>query len=605
MDRAEIQAIELEGFRSYRSRVMVAFDPSSGLKYLTGQNQVTPRLEANGAGKTSLWLAMAWCITGVLPRGLRIGDVLSWGKSSMTVSTEWLVNGELHVITRAGPPERLTLNGKTVRQQDIDWLLRTSPRRFFHTVLFGQGADAFPDLSNPERSALFDEIMDLDAWLRRSDAAKKDANKATLARIDLERDMARLEGRLEGLGSLEELRTRADAWQAAQDARIDKSIQEVEQAEAGLLEARQTLDSRKAALAELPALDNLRKTIQRYQKQIAEFDAEYKMLFAKQRELQERSDLYAKEALCPTCGQQWTREHRTKHRDTLQVSVGVITGSIQTLNGRTGAARRQCDAVEANLRTAERKHTFLEEQVRDAEFRIRQLKDRIDAGGAMVERMMEEDNPHAARIHTMEDEQRKVEQARQALAADIAARNADTEVAEFWQKAFQRIRLFQTRRVLAQLEIQTTTEAWALGLTNWKVTYATERENKSGTFGFGIHILITPPGSEQPIPWPAWSGGEKQRLRRAISIAFAELIQRMCGVSYGLEVWDEPSAGLTSGGIQDLLQTLATRAEQRGKAIWVVDHAALAYSGFEEVWRVVKTDAGSTVVRVNATEQQQ
>ena len=73
------------------------------------------------------------------------------------------------------------------------------------------------------------------------------------------------------------------------------------------------------------------------------------------------------------------------------------------------------------------------------------------------------------------------------------------------------------------------------------------------------------------------------------------MIQRMSGVRYTFENWDEPSAWLSQEGIEDLLESLRERAVVAKKAIWIVDHRALGSGGFSQVWQAVKTDSGSSL----------
>ena len=75
----------------------------------------------------------------------------------------------------------------------------------------------------------------------------------------------------------------------------------------------------------------------------------------------------------------------------------------------------------------------------------------------------------------------------------------------------------------------------------------------------------------------------------------------MAGVRFGFEVWDEPTAWLSSEGIEDLVECLAYRSSTTNKSVWLVDQRAHEVSSFTEIWRVTKTADGSKVSRI-ATE---
>ena len=169
---------------------------------------------------------------------------------------------------------------------------------------------------------------------------------------------------------------------------------------------------------------------------------------------------------------------------------------------------------------------------------------------------------------------------------------------DFWKAAFKRVRLFMVKRVLAQLEVETASAAIALGLIDWKISFSTELETKSGSVRPGIHITVKSPISPT-APWEVWSGGEGQRVRLAVALGLASLIQRLAGVSIGFEVWDEPSAWLSQEGIEDLLTCLKHRVQITGKSVWLCDHRALSQGAFDEVWQVSKTREGSQIAMIS------
>ena len=76
-------------------------------------------------------------------------------------------------------------------------------------------------------------------------------------------------------------------------------------------------------------------------------------------------------------------------------------------------------------------------------------------------------------------------------------------------------------------------------------------------------------------------------------MGLASLIQRWSGVRWNFEVWDEPTAWLSARGVENLLDSLAYRAEAQGKSILLADHRSLAHSGFVESYMVTKDAQGS------------
>jgi DNA repair exonuclease SbcCD ATPase subunit len=135
----------------------------------------------------------------------------------------------------------------------------------------------------------------------------------------------------------------------------------------------------------------------------------------------------------------------------------------------------------------------------------------------------------------------------------------------------------------------------------WKVQLATETETKSGTVKLGVQIIVSSPKST--AAWEAWSGGESQRLRLAMALGLASMIQRASGSWWNLEIFDEPSTFLSTEGVEHLLETLDYRAGVAKKAIWIVDHVALTYANFKEIWSMVKDPVEGSKVRMEARQE--
>jgi hypothetical protein len=56
---------------------------------------------------------------------------------------------------------------------------------------------------------------------------------------------------------------------------------------------------------------------------------------------------------------------------------------------------------------------------------------------------------------------------------------------------------------------------------------------------------------------------------------------------------------LSAPGVENLLEVLDYRADSQQKAIWIVDHTALTYTNFKEVWMAVKGPEGTKITTQN------
>jgi energy-coupling factor transporter ATP-binding protein EcfA2 len=131
-----------------------------------------------------------------------------------------------------------------------------------------------------------------------------------------------------------------------------------------------------------------------------------------------------------------------------------------------------------------------------------------------------------------------------------------------------------------------------LGLTDWRVEFDIERENKSGGVTKGFSVLLYPPKRDKPIRFESYSGGETQRLRLAGDLGLANLIMERAGLTSMIEVYDEPASFLSAEGLLDVAETLHQRALTHGKRIFLIDHSTMDFGDAERLL-VVKDERGS------------
>jgi DNA repair exonuclease SbcCD ATPase subunit len=167
----------------------------------------------------------------------------------------------------------------------------------------------------------------------------------------------------------------------------------------------------------------------------------------------------------------------------------------------------------------------------------------------------------------------------------------------FWVRGFKEVRLQLIAEALEQLEIEANSELMELGLIDWELRFDVDSETKKGTLSRGFSVSVLSPHNDERVPWEAWSGGESQRLRIGAQCGLANLIRDRTGCDLPLEVWDEPTEGLSEEGITDLMNALKERAIREGRTIWVVDHRSLGYGGFDGTVTVVKDDKGSRIIQ--------
>jgi DNA repair exonuclease SbcCD ATPase subunit len=586
MKHISLQSVDMMHFKSFAS-AHVGLRRGPGLRMVFGENRREPRLGANGAGKSTIWDAVCYCLSGRSVRGKRASELVTTGRKATSVETAWMIDGEARTVKRTGPPERMFVDGEPCGQGYIDELMGLSRDRFLASVLFGQAQPLFVDLSVPERGDILDEVLGLGFWIRAADLATSRWNATGIEMQRLQREVARLDG------ALAELPREADLVQAIDDfdARRAEEVDE-------LRAQRYTLDQeyrglRRSAGAVGVSTDR-RDEVDRLRDELSERvtreASEVAVLGSEVARLSRDFDFFNETGECPTCGQEIDERFAEAHLDDLRREHDEKVVLLAAARDRLDSTREQTDALVAEMRaladgTRERHRLDLAVVAKRGE--ISTLDNRILL-------LLDQANPHVDQLRSVEARRVELDGLLAAKRAEESVLSARIDRLDFWRQGFRRVRVFCLTRVLAELEVATMTEARSLGLIGWNIGFTGETETKSGTVRLGVQAIVRSPEAKRDFD--SFSPGEGQRVRCASALGLASLIQRYSGVSYDFEVWDEPSAWLSAEGIDDLFESLRERAHGRGKSIWVVDpRAGLSHGGFDEVWNVIKTDEGSRI----------
>ena len=615
MRQIDLVALELSFFKSYRETTFIDFAggddwdrPADGLKFIGGRNLAEPRLEANGAGKTTIWDAVVWCLYGTAIKGRRASDLVSTGEKQPVVRAWLRVAGVLHMIRRSGNPDRLAIQiydddptdaEVPIEQDKLNDLLGMDRERFLHSVIFGQGVDLLVDLPVANRGVLLDRVLDLGVWLRAAHVAHGHAEALERSMTSLLQRRAHAEGILAGLGDPTGLENDSRRWDAECDEELDRAIAAVADAEDDLAQCENDLDRARAARSGDLLTERDETDAQLKQKQRALQRSSATLLDLERRHARIGDDLrhFEKNHTCPTCKQRFPAAAREEEQERIRGERDFLAAEIKAEQKVEADAH---DAVERLRRAI----ATIDAEIGPSEER---LKAALAASGAQQKRVLSlvaaaeaiglRENPYTAMIARQKAQESDARRTLEEVLAEESALRSAQDIATYWRSGFRRVRLFMIQRILSHLEIEVSNAADALGLAGWRIAFAVETETKSGGRKEGVQVVIhTPDG--QSVVWELWSGGEQQRLRLAIATGFSSLIQQMAGVRYGFEVWDEPSAWLSGQGVDDLMEALRRRADQESRSVWVLDHRALAHSEFAEVWRVTKTSAGSTIERI-------
>lgn len=593
MKQISLEQLTLTGFKSYVETTTFKPDPQAGLNFMTGINLAEPSLDANGCGKSALWDGLVWCLYGSTPRGGRASAITSWGKERPNVEVSLLIDGLPCTIDREGSPDRLYLDGEPCTQEQLVKELGLTRSAFLQSVVFGQDVPLFYDLSIPKRGVLLDEVLNLSLWLRASKSASEAVRSYAAELNKLAEQVAYLNGKIAVLENDKVVREAEANWADTHKQAMQSALQRIAQIEDAIKSAASAFTAAKRRLAALKPTT----TDDRLDAEKAEWMAQLYQAQADLKKAEDAFDFYKHNLVCPTCHQKITPSFADDKMAEARKELKGCDQSIKQFEAQVRALQTEIDKERQFALLASRETEEARRAVNATDLQLRYQEQSLENYVRQAEEVADQTvNPFTAQLEKMATELRDAE----AQLASLESTREDLTTAQshaiYWRDGFKQVRLFLVARILRHLEVETANAAAALGLHGWKIEFATETENKSGTMEQGIQIEILMP--EETLQSREWSPGELQRVRLAVAFGLAALIQAARGVRWDFEIFDEPSNWLSGGGIEALVSYLGERAEQTRKAIWLLDHRALPHGDFRAVWSAEKSTEGTTLRRL-------
>lgn len=595
-----LTTIEVEAFKNFVSPTTLRLsDLPVGLHFVRGVNRANDRLGSNGSGKSTFFSdAVTWCLYGRTVSGLRTTDVKSWltkrpPRVAVTIGSE----GSEHVVQRGPRASDLTIDGRQVGQEDVDALVGVSHAAFAQAVTWGQAQPLFLDLTPRDKMGLLQDALGLERWERRAEAASARERRLRASLVATQGEIRGLEAAEEhAQAALVEAREAAQQWGAAHARRLAEMRDQVrslsaqhEQGEALRASEDLAVESEAMHVRTLaPAVDANRTKIRRLEGICREAEFALEMARRTLNELVAQRAALTETGTCPTCGQAVAENDAARHVAEIQSACEDAETTIEEARARHHEASDKLNTLrdraaddEASLREhqdAQREH---ERALRRLERDVAEARTRMIAAQDALIRAEEEDNPHRDAAAQARARLRDVRQEIKEKGAHAEKLEASAERAQFWAKGFRAIRLMIVDDVLEDLRDTTAAVLEDLGLGEWAIEYATERETKSGTMQQALTAVIRSPMSEEAVRWEVYSGGERQRLRLAGALALSEVLLAHAGVGLDFRVMDEPTRGLSREGVRDLCEMLARYAEEAGLRLFYIDHSSedgLAFS---------------------------
>jgi len=619
-----------------------------GLCLIIGENRQAGGSDSNGAGKTTIYDAVTWALYGETVTGEKTEEVLHREAASAqvdldiedeTAGRQYRITrvrkrkggGELGLrdITDLDDVVDLTESTMAATQERIISIVGLDSLAFRTCILFGQGeskrfgSDATTD---GERKAIFRSVtrMGVCEDARKATATKRRELENRLA--DLEQEKRHLNDQFDQASDdLERTREQHEDWNAGADervaadqAKLDRLLERVDEADGVDDELAELDEAVEAAEARVERLDALNARYEEAREQVRAADkvindaelegrtatADLRAAKASLTELLEQ----AKAGRCGTCGSDLADEDNTgfileqkRRKDAVEAAMDALVEANEAIEaaqdagkGCTAAASSLWEEIEA-LDDPKAELTRLGRQRADLAAKAGQLDALRQQADELEQRIKEErarPSPHKeaiTRLKTRRGKLRRKLGRAEALASEVTA---ELELATFWSKGFSTrgVQSFAIDHILPRLTSASQEYLDALSSGDLQIEFDTVAKLKSRKDEvrdkFSINTRI-----EGHLGMKV-SGAQKTKVALSASFGLSDLVAEREGAALDCYFLDEVFDGLDPTGKDRLLELLQLLRSRRS-TILAVSHDPDVARHFDHVIRVVREDGRS------------
>lgn len=638
MTTIKLERITGQGFLSFYDPFEFPISNYEGKTLqIDSHNENDQMSKSNGGGKSSLLETISWGLYGELCRKNRYKDDVIFNRNGVKAKEAtvilileiqgefyriereigWKRSPELSIKLKSSPPYGELLDGATsqVKQEFLEQLLGVNFTAFQCCVMNGRDFMSFPDLKPADRARVLTEVRGLEKYVT---AAKNASDKVKTLRETVGTETQKLntlEGRITQLREtdyktqiqefearrkeeIENLKAEAEETQDQIKELEKKQKEEIKSLKERLSQDEKTKKAYQDKLKELPTLEEKRKEVNEQLFTLTtENEVFHRELQKKRQEIEEFKRL--KTGKCSRCHQPITGEHLKLEIVAMQNGIKDFEKEAEKLNlkSKIQETLKQLKEVEdkiQNLRKYEGKIREVQEFIHKAKNTLLRAENPPEA--LTLQTTLTDLKNRATALKDTKNPHEKQEKERKELLFDLVRQgkglkqviedqNLQIQFNQFWVEGFKKIRmdLFSTMIDRFQDYTQTLLSQYSSEL---QIAYSTQRETRSNTIKDEFNISITDNSGEEH-GYEMYSGGEKQKVRLAISQALANMIKDDCGRDFNFMAFDEPNDALDDVG-KDINFGLFTQLAEAGKAVLVTDHDSIFKDKFDDSILVIK-----------------
>lgn len=636
--------VRIENFLTIKESTVALAD--RGLVLVQGVNEIDTSGLSNGAGKSTVFDAIAWCLFGSTARGTTGDGVINnQAKKNCLVDLELRDGAEIYKVIRhrkhakhknalhvfhydtAGVSTDLTKGTDKLTQEVVQQIIGASYDVFCGAVYAGQ--EKMPDLpgmTDKNLKVLVEEAAGTTILEKgykialQSIVAAKDKVATASASVDLVQVM---------IDSIDKVVVNVtndgERFEEKREDAIDNTIHTVKETinKAGVLK-------RKIDAADLPALeaklkiarDKLdavageRSTEQALYKKTAAESSNVTIITRDLDTLRRRGDAEKKTlddvdhkigCPCGECARPLTAaeiapakkaaadrlratvdEYKTRKSDleSAQKSLQSVTDSLEAHR----ASMTDVSATNAEIATLNDKIAGVRDDQRDFNTLVATAKDLKDS----IERIKKQENPHKATLDRLLSDRDAAAKKQAEAGEQLAKYQEDLEIAESVAKVFAPAgaRAEMLDEVTPYLNSQTAKYLGTLSDGNMHATWTTLVKTAKGDMKekFAIEVVHDLGGDD----FTNISGGEKRKVRIACALALQDLVASRATKAIDLFVGDEIDDALDNAGLERLVMILEEKALERG-SVFIISHSDLK-DWVRSVITVTKKSKGHSII---------
>lgn len=594
-----IKRVEIQNFRSVSKKVVLDIKP--GLYTIEGINN--DENGNNGAGKSTIFSSIYWCLTGSPLTNETLADEVindSAGKNCRVRLTVESDQGEI-IITRCRKDDELgnglylEINGqdlschKVSETQDrlnqlikIPFELLRSTIMMTHDIKF-----AFSGLTPQQRVQTLESIRDYSLWDKVRDEANKDiklfnkkitdnnlvlsnltGSSDTYSRINSknEEDLKRIKEsfNLESiLNRLTELKKNTEVINAKIN-KEDENLKEYRRISKVGTEEYSEKISKIIEDGNKIKLDN-----QKLEFSISNLDKEIKTI-----------DKWFTDDKCPTCGKLLDRtesekEEKNRQKQSLLDEKNVLFGKIEENNKILSVKRKEWSQLNTEYQKLVSKKSEIDGKIEEIERKIQSLNSNLVQNSNEKVKLNSEKDNHEEKVNKLisdiEENKKKIEQIeteKKELEVENNKLNSERMYADFFYK------LLGSKGELRPFILNKDIQALNLYMQKYIHVFFKNTEVTLKLNGSAIDIDINSLGIHKTTS--RLSGGEQKRLDIAIQFALYDLLRSTSQIQFNLVCFDEIESELDESGIQQIIQIVEDKSSEIESVFWVTNNAMVS-----------------------------